>query len=227
MERKKIDKLQTSSHLIDSEYRPSKSHIFFVDSQKQVEKFDPVKQMRTHPSLINRRSNRLTIEQLKSTKINLDEQQINKFQKMRKKKYSDLQKRIEREKKLEQVESAMEDKLLLKNPKQDDDDDAFWSDNENEKSNEKKKTKMSLISFNNKVTDLEKSVKRSKVRSIRKLTRQIENERKKNPDDERTIRKVKRIIEEIHQIRKLPNKDVVLFAMENEGTIAEVLQKCK
>ncbi|CAF2138257.1 unnamed protein product [Rotaria magnacalcarata] len=86
---------------------------------------------------------------------------------------------------------------------------------------------MSLISFNNKVTDLEKSVKRSKVRSIRKLTRQIENERKKNPDDERTIRKVKRIIEEIHQIRKLPNKDVVLFAMENEGTIAEVLQKCK
>lgn len=35
MERKKIDKLQNSSHLIDSEYRPSQSHIFFVDSQKQ------------------------------------------------------------------------------------------------------------------------------------------------------------------------------------------------
>jgi hypothetical protein len=44
-----------------------------------VEKFDPVKQMRTHPSLINRRSNRLTIEQLKSTKLNFDEQQINVF----------------------------------------------------------------------------------------------------------------------------------------------------
>jgi hypothetical protein len=42
-----------------------------------VEKFDPVKQMRTHPSLINRRSNRLTIEQLKSTKFDLDEQQMN------------------------------------------------------------------------------------------------------------------------------------------------------
>jgi len=94
MERKKIEKIQSSSHLIDSEYRPAKSHIFFVDSQKQgllysrrnsphkskflpVEKFDPVKQMRTHPALINRRSNRLTIEQLKSTKLNLDEQQIN------------------------------------------------------------------------------------------------------------------------------------------------------
>jgi hypothetical protein len=38
---------------------------------------------------------------------------------------------------------------------------------------------MSLISFNNKVIELEKSVKRSKVRSIRKLTRQIEHERKK------------------------------------------------
>jgi U3 small nucleolar RNA-associated protein 11 len=34
MERKKIDKLQSSSHLIDSEFRPSTSHIFFVDSQK-------------------------------------------------------------------------------------------------------------------------------------------------------------------------------------------------
>ncbi len=79
-----------------------------------VEKFDPVKQMRTHPSLINRQSNRLTIEQLKSTKLNFDEQEINLFQKMRKKKYLDLQKRIEREKKLQQVELAMEDKVLLK-----------------------------------------------------------------------------------------------------------------
>lgn len=33
---------------------------------------------------------------------------------MRKKKYLDLQKRIEREKKLQQVELAMEDKVLLK-----------------------------------------------------------------------------------------------------------------
>ncbi|CAF3380381.1 unnamed protein product [Rotaria sp. Silwood1] len=86
---------------------------------------------------------------------------------------------------------------------------------------------MSLSSFNNKVIELGKSVKRSKVRSIRKLTRQIEHERKKNPNDERTTRKVKRMIEEIHQIRKLPIKDVVLFAMENEGTIAEMLQKYK
>lgn len=96
MERKKIDKIQSSSHLIDSEYRPAKSHIFFVDSKKQgltfflfsinlfnnlnknlVEKFDPAKQMRTHPSLLNRRSNRLTIEQLKSTKLDIDDEQIN------------------------------------------------------------------------------------------------------------------------------------------------------
>ena len=35
MERKKIDKIQSSSHLIDSDFRPSKSHIFFVDSKKQ------------------------------------------------------------------------------------------------------------------------------------------------------------------------------------------------
>lgn len=42
-----------------------------------VEKFDPVKQMRTHPALINRRSNRLTIEQLKSMKVNFDDELIN------------------------------------------------------------------------------------------------------------------------------------------------------
>ncbi len=35
--------------------------------------------MRTHPSLINRQSNRLTIEQLKSTKLNFNEQEINVF----------------------------------------------------------------------------------------------------------------------------------------------------
>ncbi|CAF2529325.1 unnamed protein product [Rotaria sp. Silwood2] len=86
---------------------------------------------------------------------------------------------------------------------------------------------MSLSSFNNKVIELGKSAKRSKVRSIRKLTRQIEHERKKDSNDERITRKVTRMIEEIHQIRKLPIKDVVLFAMENEGTIAEVLQKYK
>jgi hypothetical protein len=33
---------------------------------------------------------------------------------MRKKKYTQLQKRIDREKKIQQVELAMEDKLLLK-----------------------------------------------------------------------------------------------------------------
>ena len=40
MEKKKIDRIQSSSHLIDSEYRPAKSHIFFVDSKKQGERFN-------------------------------------------------------------------------------------------------------------------------------------------------------------------------------------------
>jgi len=88
---------------------------------------------------------------------------------------------------------------------------------------------MSLTVFNNKIVELEKSVKRSKVRSIRKLTRQIENERKKSKssEDERSKRKIQRLIDEIHQIRKMSNKDVVLFAMENEGTISEVLRQIK
>lgn len=35
LERKKIEKLQSSSHLIDAEDRSATSHIFFVDSPKQ------------------------------------------------------------------------------------------------------------------------------------------------------------------------------------------------
>jgi len=104
LERKKIDRLQSTTHLIDSEqYREAKSHIFFVDTNKQVENFDPVKQMKTHPLLINRISNRLTIEQLKTMNNinnNVDEQQLNKLRKLRKKKYLELEKRMEREKKI-------------------------------------------------------------------------------------------------------------------------------
>lgn len=42
-----------------------------------AEKFDPAKAMRTHPALLDRRSNRLTIEQLKSTKLEIDEAEMN------------------------------------------------------------------------------------------------------------------------------------------------------
>ncbi|CAF1314169.1 unnamed protein product [Didymodactylos carnosus] len=145
IERKKIEKLQTTTHLIDESYRQPKSHIFFVDSERELKKFDPVKQLKTHPLLINQISNRLTLDQLKTMSDlseNIDEKELNKSRKSRKKKYVELQKRLEREKKLRQVETTMEEKIVLKNKKEDD-DDLFSGDDEDKA--EKKAKKQSKI----------------------------------------------------------------------------------
>ncbi|CAF1522158.1 unnamed protein product, partial [Didymodactylos carnosus] len=67
-----------------------------------------------------------------------------------------------------------------------------------------------------------------------KLTRQIEQLRKKttivnneNANHERNEKKINRFIEEIRNIKKLKLKDVVLFAMENEGTFQSILKQHK
>ena len=41
------------------------SHTFFVDNEKEVAAFDPVKQFDTHPSLIGRTYNRPKLDTLK------------------------------------------------------------------------------------------------------------------------------------------------------------------
>ena len=65
MELKKIEKLKSSMHLIDVENEaPLNQHRFFVDDGDQARKFDPCEQFDTHVSLLNRKSNRLTRDQL-------------------------------------------------------------------------------------------------------------------------------------------------------------------
>ena len=79
VERRKIEKLKASLHLIDSagsamdsslsEKIPQNTHTFFVDDEKEVVAFDPAKQLDTHPSLLSRAYNRPRMSDLRDSKM--------------------------------------------------------------------------------------------------------------------------------------------------------------
>ena len=107
MEIKKIEKLKSSMHLIDVENEaPLNQHRFFVDDGMQARKFDPCEQFNTHESLLNRKSNRLTCEQLKSLKMPdwIDDQFVKDIGKTRAKKYKELVERVKRAESLRKLE---------------------------------------------------------------------------------------------------------------------------
>lgn len=105
VERKKIEKLKASLHMIDADSASTRKHTFFVD--KKVKNFDVAKHLDTHPLLLGRPSNRVRMADLigqssssssllplpppKSEKAEL------KLIKERNKSYKELEKRIERE----------------------------------------------------------------------------------------------------------------------------------
>jgi U3 small nucleolar RNA-associated protein 11 len=90
------------------------SHTVFVDSIEDQQKFDAAKHFNTDESLVNRRENRLTIDQLQTnrTVIKQDpsfDQKLKDKQDMKKlKQYNLLKKTMEKERELAQVESRME-----------------------------------------------------------------------------------------------------------------------
>ena len=74
IEQRKIEKLKSTLHLLGSSSLGldqgsrkglKNSHTFFVDNEKEVVAFDPVKQFDTHPSLIGRTYNRPKLDTLK------------------------------------------------------------------------------------------------------------------------------------------------------------------
>lgn len=48
-------------------------HTFFVDTPKEANQFEIVKHLKTHPSLINRKSNRILLKDIDKMSINLDD----------------------------------------------------------------------------------------------------------------------------------------------------------
>ena len=114
-ELKKIEKLKSSLHLLDSDEKPKNKHIVFVDSKKEVKNFNAADYFKTHPSLVNRTYNRPTNEMLKKGFLNdnLDTETLEEFSKEKKKKYKELKKRIEREKELHIISQKMQVKKHL------------------------------------------------------------------------------------------------------------------
>lgn len=115
LELKKIEKLKASLHLADVAEKPRNQHIVFVDSNKEAAEFDAAKYLNTHPSLLGHSHNRLTLDKLKTAAIrgSADDESSAAASVERKKLYSQLCKRIEREKQLTIIAQKMETKKLL------------------------------------------------------------------------------------------------------------------
>ena len=108
MERKKVEKLKTSLHLLgELEDSPPNTHTVFVASKKEVKTFDAATHFKTHPELVNRRFNRLRVDQLQGKPLS-NAVSRERLRKGRRGAYDELAKRIEREKHLSSVEEQMQ-----------------------------------------------------------------------------------------------------------------------
>ncbi|KPI91064.1 PREDICTED: probable U3 small nucleolar RNA-associated protein 11 [Papilio xuthus] len=117
MESRRIERLQSHLHMTDVVDATRNTHIFFVDEGEE-KNFDLAKRLDTHPSLINRKSNRPRLSDLnKITLPSVDEQVVKESTKAKLKAYKELSKRIEREKQLTVVQQKMELKRHLHDAK--------------------------------------------------------------------------------------------------------------
>jgi len=114
VEAKKIEKLQSELHLIDTE--KSNTHTFFVDSKDDAKSFDVADRLETHPSLLNRTHNRPRLEDLKDLNLTKLASSIAEDGDSAKA-YRLLEKRIGREKQLLVAQQKMEVKMMLQNKK--------------------------------------------------------------------------------------------------------------
>jgi len=131
IEQRKIEKLKSTLHLLGSSSLGldqgsrkgmKNSHTFFVDNEKEVAAFDPVKQFDTHPSLIGRTYNRPKLDTLKkdskmSKYLSSDLESVENIQKSQHKAYKELNQRIARERQLGILQEKMQAKKMLNNKK--------------------------------------------------------------------------------------------------------------
>ncbi|CAG5019087.1 unnamed protein product [Parnassius apollo] len=117
MESRRIERLQSQLHMTDVADKTSNTHIFFVD-EEEAKDFDLAKRLDTHPSLLNRKSNRPRLSDLNKISLpEVDEKVIKEAKKAKEKTYKELSKRIEREKQLTVVQQKMELKRHLHDAK--------------------------------------------------------------------------------------------------------------
>ncbi|XP_065332488.1 probable U3 small nucleolar RNA-associated protein 11 [Cloeon dipterum] len=110
-ERNKLKRLQSELHMIDVAEKTKNRHLFFIEKRKDAHCFDLAAKLDTHPDLINRKTNRPKLSDLKSKKlpvVGVNDALV--LAKERQKRYQELSRRAERERQL----SVVEQKLLIK-----------------------------------------------------------------------------------------------------------------
>jgi U3 small nucleolar RNA-associated protein 11 len=131
MESKKVEKLRANLHKLDEiAVQPVNQHTFFVDDEKEVKKFNLIDQLQTTKQLVNRRYNRLRVDDLKkgvvvqgaissnkSDDVNKVQENLKEIAKSRQKEYKLLEAREARRLKLLRLQRKMELKRVLQDKK--------------------------------------------------------------------------------------------------------------
>ncbi|KAK6199166.1 small-subunit processome [Scheffersomyces amazonensis] len=111
-----LSKIKKQKETLD--FKADGKHTVFVDSKQDLNNFDAAEYFKTDSSLLNRRENRLKLDQLQTNKKLVQSQDIllkekNDVKKL--KQFKLLQQRLKREAELKQIESRMEQtKELMK-----------------------------------------------------------------------------------------------------------------
>jgi len=117
-EKRKLDKLQSNLHLINSSDKPMNKHMIFVDSEKEKRNLDLAKHMETHPSLLGRKHNRTRLSSLKKegcAVVSPDQLALAKKETL--KSYKELKQRLRREEHLSVLQRKMEMRAQMRDGK--------------------------------------------------------------------------------------------------------------
>lgn len=116
IEARKIEKLQSELHMIDAANETPNSHIFFAEDGEEARGYDVAKRLNTHPALLGRRTNRPKLSKLRDMKMpEVDERTLAKIEKQKHMAYTELDKRLNRERELTIVQQKLEMRRALKN----------------------------------------------------------------------------------------------------------------
>jgi len=101
-------------HLIDVADMPKNQHRFFVDEHREAKNFNLAKKFNTHESLLDRRSNRLTMDQLEHLELPwMDIEFQKEMKKNRSKNFKELIHRVNRNESLLKLESTYDLKIVI------------------------------------------------------------------------------------------------------------------
>lgn len=112
IERRKIERLKSQLHQIDTSNKTKNRHFFFVEDEKEAKKFNIAKRLDTEPSLIKVKSNRPKSDSL--PKSTLDDETRKKINIEKAKSYKELESRKKRERDLAKVQRKLQLKGISK-----------------------------------------------------------------------------------------------------------------